>query len=304
MWFKNLALFRFSEAFGTTGDDLENQLATLAFRSCGSLESSTIGWIPPLQPGGDQLVHSANGFLMVCALKEEKVLPPAVLNSIVAERITEIEEKQQRPVRRKERENLRNEVLFELLPSALRFSRRTYAYIDPKGGWLIVDSGSSSTTDEFTAVLRRSLGSLPIVPPKTRENPVSVLTRWLAEKNNPADIVLESECDLRASDREKNTVRCKNQDLFAAEIQAHLDAGKECTKLALTWSERLSFTLDEELNIKRLRFLDLIQEKADAMDAQSKADLFDAQFSVMSLELAAFLPRFLELFGGEVAQTG
>jgi recombination associated protein RdgC len=304
MWFKNLALFRFSEPFGTTADDLENQLATLAFRSCGSLESSTIGWIPPLQPGGDQLVHAANGFLMVCAQKEEKVLPPAVINEMVAEKIADIEEKQQRPVRRKERENLRDEVLFQLLPAALRFSRRTYGYIDPKGGWLIVDSGSSGTTDEFTTVLRRSLGSLPIAPPKTRENSVSVLTRWLAEKNYPADIVLENECDLRASDQEKNIVRCKNQDLFAEEIQAHLNAGKECTKLALTWNDRLSFTVDEELTIKRLRFLDLIQEKADAVDTQSKADSFDTEFSIMTLELAAFLPRFLELFGGDAAQTG
>jgi recombination associated protein RdgC len=304
MWFKNLALFRFSEPFSTSEDELENQLATLAFRSCGSLELSTIGWVPPLHPGGGQLVHSTNGFLMICALKEEKVLPPAVVNEIVAERIMEIEEQQQRPVRRKERESLRDEVTFELLPRALSFSRRTYAYIDPKGGWLIVDSGSSNTADEFTALLRRSLGSLPVAPPKTRENPVSVLTRWLSEKNSPSDITLENECDLRASDQEKNIVRCKNQDLFSSEIQAHLEAGKECTKMALTWADRFTFIVDEDLNIKRLRFLDMILEQADEIDTEGKADLFDAHFSIMSLELAGFLPRFLELFGGEAAQTG
>ncbi|MGH8547738.1 MAG: recombination-associated protein RdgC, partial [Methylococcales bacterium] len=291
MWFKNLALFRFSEPFGITGDELENRLANLSFRSCGSLEYSTIGWVPPVQPGGDQLVHAANGFLMICALKEEKVLPPAVVNEIVAERIAEIEEKQQPAVRRKERESLRDQVTFELLPRALSFSRRIYAYIDPKGGWLVVDSGSSHATDEFTALLRRSLGSLPIAPPKTRKNPASVLTRWLAEKNIPPDITLENECDLRASDQEKNIVRCKGQDLFSREIKAHLDAGKECVKMALTWGDRFTFTVDEDLNIKRLRFLDLIQEQADEIDTQEKVDLFDACFAIMSLELAGFLPR-------------
>lgn len=304
MWFKNLALFRFSEPFKITEDELENQLATLSFRSCGSLELSTIGWVPPLQPGGDQLVHAANGFLMICAAKEEKVLPPAVVNEIVAERIAEIEEKQQRAVRRKERESLRDEVTFELLPRALSFSRRMYAYIDPKGGWLVVDSGSSGATDEFTTLLRRSLGSLPITPPKTRENPASVLTRWLSEKNSPPDIMLENECELRASDQEKNIVRCKGQDLFSTEIEAHLDAGKECVKMALTWGERFTFTVDEDLNIKRLRFLDLIQEQAEEIDSGGKTDMFDAHFAIMSLELAGFLPRFLELFGGEATQSG
>lgn len=302
MWFKNLALFRFSEPFAVTEDDFENQLSTLSFRPCGSLELSTIGWIPPLQPGGDQLVHSANGFLMVCACKEEKVLPPAVVNEIVEERIAEIEGKQQRSVRRKERESLRDEVIFELLPRALSFSRRTYAYIDPKGQWLVIDSGSSSTTDGFTELLRRSLGSLPIIPPKTRENPVSVFSRWLSEKNIPSDLTVENECDLRASDQEKNIVRCKGQDLFSNEIQVHLDAGKECVKLALTWNDRFTFTLDEDLNIKRLRFLDLVQEQAEEIDTQEKADLFDVHFAIMTLELAAFLPRFLELFGGEATQ--
>lgn len=299
MWFRNLALFRFTEAFTTSADELEEKLAALALRPLGSLELSTIGWIAPLQPGGHQLVHAANGFMMVCACKEEKVLPPAVVNEMVAQKIVEIEDQQGRAVRRKEREGLREQITFELLPRALSFTRRTYAYIDPRNGWLVVDSGSSSSTDELTELLRRALGSLPIKPPKTRENPVFVFTRWLTEKNLPAGITLESECDLRATQEERNVVRCKGQDLFSAEIQAHLDAGKECIKLAMTWADRFTFTVDEELNIKKLRFLDLIQEQADEVDTQHKADLFDVHFSIMSLEIANFLPNFLELFGGE-----
>ncbi|MGH8497651.1 MAG: recombination-associated protein RdgC [Methylococcales bacterium] len=299
MWFKNLALFRLSEPFRTAVDELDNQLAALAFRALGNLELSTLGWVPPLQPGGQQLVHAANGFLMICASKEEKVLPPAVVNEMLTEKIAAIESQQKRAVRRQERASLRDEITFDLLPRALSFTRRTYAYIDPKSGWLVVDSGSPNTTDELTELLRRSLGSLPITPPKTRENPVSVFTRWLARKDVPAGITLENECDLRSTQQERNIVRCKGQDLFSAEIQAHLDAGKECIKLAMTWADRFTFTVDEELNIKRLRFLNLIQEQADAVDTQEKSDLFDVHFSIMSLELAAFLPAFLELFGGE-----
>lgn len=299
MWFKNLALFRFTEAFSTSADELENRLATLAFRSCGSLELATFGWVPPLSPDGAQLVHSANGFFMLCAQKEEKVLPPAVINEIVSNRINEIEAKEQRSIRRKERESIKDEAIFELLPRALSFTRRTYAYIDPKGGWLVIDTASAAGAEEFTELLRRALGSLAITPPKTQDNPVAVFTRWLTEQSCPSDITLENECELRASEQEKNIVRCKNQDLFSTEIQTHLAAGKECTKISLSWNDRLYFFVDEELHLKRLRFLDLILEQAEDIDSESQADLFDTHFAIMSLELAGFFPRFLELFGGE-----
>jgi len=71
-------------------------------------------------------------------------------------------------------------------------------------------------------------------------------------------------------------------------------------KLAVTWSDRLSFMIDENLVIKRLKFLDLIQEKAAETETESEVDRFDVDFSIMSLELANFLPRLLELFGGGV----
>ena len=98
-------------------------------------------------------------------------------------------------------------------------------------------------------------------------------------------------------------MECKNHDLTAPEIQNHLEAGKEVVKLAVNWNERLGFVLDDSLGIKRLRFLDAVQEQAADVEADNEADRFDADFSIMSLELAAFLPRLLELFGGENTQS-
>ena len=73
--------------------------------------------------------------------------------------------------------------------------------------------------------------------------------------------------------------------------------------MALSWNDRLSFVLDDTLGIKRLRFLDLVQEQAADVEAADETERFDVDFSIMSLELSAFLPRLLELFGGESAQT-
>jgi len=49
-----------------------------------------------------------------------------------------------------------------------------------------------------------------------------------------------------------------------------------------------------------LRFADVLQEEA-ASSGEDAAARFDADFALMSLELAAFLPKLLEVFGGEEA---
>ena len=74
--------------------------------------------------------------------------------------------------------------------------------------------------------------------------------------------------------------------------------------LHIASEDRLSFVLDQRLTVKRLKFLDIVQEAAREVDAQSAAERFDADFAVMSLELARFLPRLVDAFGGEAPREG
>ncbi len=299
MWFKNLSIFRLTEEFTLAPADLELKLEQMAFRPCGSHEESTFGWTSPLGKSSEQLVHSANGFLMLCGKKEERVLPASVVNEMMQEKILETEEQQSRKLSKKERTAIKDELIFELLPRAFTFSNKTYAYIDPKGGWLIVDAASAKKAEDLLSSLRKSLGSLPAVPLNTIEKPVKVMTEWLVNNQPPDDIIIEDECELRAPEEAGGIIRCKRHDLSLPEIKNHLDTGKEVIKLAVNWADRLSFIIDENLAVKRLKFLDLIQDQVSDVDTDSEAAQFDVDFSIMSLELANFLPRLLEIFGGE-----
>ena len=235
---------------------------------------------------------------MLCLQQEEKILPPAVVNEQLVERLAEIEAREGRRPGKRERAELRDGLITELLPRAFSHRRRTHAYIDRERDWLIVDSASGRRTDDLTGLLRSTLGELPIVFPATGEAPSVVMTRWLADGATPDGITIEQECELRAIDEDGGIVRCRRQDLSVPEIQQHLVAGKQAMRLALRWEDRLSFTLDDRLGVRRLRFLDTVQERAEGIAADDAAQRFDADFSIMSLELAEFLPRLLELFGG------
>lgn len=299
MWFKNLSIFRLTEEFALTPVELEEKLDQIAFRPCGQHEEATFGWTAPLGKTSQQLVHAANGFMMICVKKEEKVLPAAVVNEMLQEKILEAEDQQGRKLAKKERAAIKDELIFELLPRAFTFSNKTYAYIDPKGGWIVVDAASAKKAEDLLSLLRKCLGSLPAVPLNTVDKPVAIMTDWLINNQPPADITIEDECELRSPEEEGGIIRCKRHDLSLPEIKNHLDTGKEVIKLAVSWADRLAFIIDENLAIKRLKFLDLIQEQVTDTETSSEAEQFDVDFSIMSLELANFLPRLLELFGGE-----
>lgn len=299
MWFKNLTIYQLSEPFTHSPEDLQQLLSNLAFQPCIAHQEFSYGWHSPVAQLPEQLLYTGNGFMLLCAKKQEKVLPTAVINELLTERITAEESQQARKLSKKEKTVLKEDLLFELLPKAFVLSKLSYAYIDTNQGWIIVDAASANKAEDLLGLLRKTLGSLPVAPLSSNNNPTSIMTEWLLNQHNPNDISIEDECELRSADDEAAIIRCKRQDLSHQEVINHLQNGKQVIKLAVTWADRLSFVLDENLAIKRLRFLDLIQEQAAEAEAESAVEQFDIEFSIMTLELQRFIPRLLEIMDGK-----
>lgn len=299
MWFKNLTLFRLVEPFSPTVEMLAERLERHVFQPCPSYQPSAAGWVPPLGRKAVDLVHSVAGKSLLCLRTEEKVLPVSVLNQVVVERIAGIEDQQRRPVRRREKQELRDQILQELLPRALTRNRHGYAYLDPTGGWLVVDSASPRGVEEITGLLRKTLDTLPIAPPKVKRSVTAVMTAWLTEGRAPTEFGLGDSCELRETGESGGIVRCRGQDLTGDEIGGHLAAGKQVTRLGLIWGGKVEFVLDEALVVRRLRFLDVVRESAALSRGDSPEAVFDAEFALMTGELTGLLPQLLDLFGGE-----
>ena len=233
---------------------------------------------------------------MLCARKQEKILPPAAINEIVEEKVLDFEANQARSVYRTEKRNIKEEVIHTLLPRALTRSFRIYAYFAPKQKLLIIDAASTNKAEEFLEHLRATLGSLPVVPLSCHNDAANIMTHWLKERA-PATFELDNECELQNPRESKNIIRCKNQELESTEVLSHLKAGKRVTQLALIWRNAIRFVLSEDFSIKRLRFEDIIQEQAEG-DADDNATRFDQDFAVMSLQLSEFVDELLQEFGG------
>ena len=302
MWFKNLQLFRLTQDFTLGVEALEARLASDTFTPCGSLQAETLGWVPPLGENTQALVHGAQGRFLLCAKREERILPADVVREEVEAKASDIAEQEARNVGRKERERIRDEVLQTLLPRAFTRSNRIYAYVDPKARWLIVDAAARKRAEEITVLLRKGLGTLPVVPPQVIQAPAAVMTHWLTHAPAAGFQVLE-EYELRDEGDAGAVIRCRNQPADSEEILGHLKAGKRVGKLALQFQERMTAVVHEDLSVKRLRFLEGVLEEADQTQTQDEAARMDADFVLMAGELEIFLTRLAEAFGG-IADPG
>jgi recombination associated protein RdgC len=298
MWFKNLRLYRFTQPFSLTHDQLADALAGHSFKPCGSLDPMRYGWVPPLGREGVEYVHSANGYMMICAKRQEKILPAAVVNEQLDERVAEISAAEARHVSRKERQELKDEVIFSLMPKAFTKSSLDFAYIAPREGLIVINAASAKRAEELLSALREALGSLGLIPVTPNHAPTQMMTHWLRSGELPAEFSLGEECELQGG-KDGRVIRCKNQDLTADEIMGHLNSGMFVSRLALTWKEAIHCLVDDQLAVKRLKFEDSVQERASDRNPESKAEEFDADFAIMTLELSAFIEALLAAFGGE-----
>lgn len=299
LWFKNLMVYRLNRDIPLSVDDMEKQLDAFSFSPCGSQDMAKTGWVSPMGSRSDALTHVNNGQILICARKEEKILPSPVIKQALEAKIEKLEAEQQRKLKKTEKDSLKDEVLHSLLPRAFSRFSQTFLWIDTVNNLIMVDCASAKKAEDTLALLRKSLGSLPVVP-LTLESPIELtLTEWVRSGDLPAGFALMDEAELKAILEDGGVIRCKKQDLVCDEIANHIEAGKLVTKLALDWQERIQLVLSDDGSLKRLKFSDTLREQNDDIDREDFALRFDADFILMTSELAALVSNLVEALGGE-----
>ncbi|HHT8826516.1 TPA: recombination-associated protein RdgC [Yersinia enterocolitica] len=299
LWFKNLMVYRLSREVSLSADEMEKQLSAFSFTPCGSQDMAKTGWVSPMGSHSDALTHTVNGQIVICARKEEKILPSPVIKQELQAKIERLEGEQHRKLKKTEKDSLKDEVLHSLLPRAFSRFNQTFLWIDTVNDLIMVDAASAKRAEDTLALLRKSLGSLPVVP-LTLENPIELtLTEWVRSKELPPGFALMDEAELKAILEDGGVIRCKKQDLFSDEIAVHIEAGKLVTKLTLDWQERVQLVLSDDGSLKRLKFSDTLREQNEDIDQEDFAQRFDADFILMTSELAALIKNLIEALGGE-----
>jgi len=297
MFFRNLTLFRFAETLPRSLKKLPSALDEHRLRPCGPMELATRGFVSPFGRESEELTHQIGAFILVTIGGEDRLLPSVVVNEELAARLAKIAQKQGRRVGAKERKQLKEEVISDLLPRAFIRPSRLSVYLDAEQGWLVVDTASRKAAEEAVNQFREAMGRFPAVPATAEESPRVLMTDWLIHGKLPKGLALADECELRDPAEAGALVRCRRQDLESDEVREHLKSGKQVFQLGLVFDERIGFVLGEDLVVRKLRFLDGVLDELDEDAAESPKAELDAQFALMSLELRRLLDNMHEWFG-------
>lgn len=303
MFFRNLTLFRFPEGIEKRFRKLDAQLGEHALRPCGPLELQTRGWVSPYGRGEEMFALEQGPLALLALGGEDKLLPTAVINQHVADKVEELEQQRGRPIGARERRKLKDDALTELLPRALARPSRLSGYLDLAQGWLVVDTSSRKAAEGFVSALRTAIGSFPAVGLEPEESPRALMTEWMIDAKLPAGFALGDECELKDPADNGAIVRCRRQDLAADEMREHLSSGKQVTQLALTFEERMRFVLDDTLTVRKFKLLDIAVEQLDKGDRDSAKAELDARFALLAGEVARLLAAIETTFGVPRPQT-
>ena len=305
MFFKNLLAYRLTQPLTVDAEGLQTALATKPAREPGTQELSTYGFIAPYGKGEESpLVYERNGYILIATRKATRQRPATVIREAVVKKVEAIEFEQQRKVYKKERDQLKDEIIQALMPHAFVRNSHTLAAIDLKAGLILVNTSSANTAEDLLSTLREVIGTLPVRPLTVKVSPAASMTEWVKTEEAPTDIYVLDSALLRDTHEDGGTITARGQDLTSDEIKLHLSTGKVVTQLALAYADKLSFVLDDKMVIRRLRFESILKDQADADGGDDADGQFASSFVLMMLTLNAFFGALVEALGGEEVPQG
>ena len=292
MWFKQVTPFRLPEL--PEKRYLDESLGNSWFTEPQGLDWFSEGFTHP-NAFTDLAVFEAQKTMLISLMREEKVLPGAAIKHKLDEQVVKIQTAEGRNVGRREKQELRETIIDDLLPKALIKSSRTYGLF--AGEWLFVDTANHRKAENLLTKLREALGGLPAQHPVTRQSPASLMTNWLLQGEAQGRFVLDSDVTLVGVGDVAPKVKISRKDLTAEDVVQHAKNGMTVTELGLVWNDRVAFIPTQDLTLKRIQWLDVVQEEAEGSCDDAESMAYATQL-LMAAALSAILGELVDLLGG------
>ncbi|XKM13908.1 recombination-associated protein RdgC [Orbaceae bacterium ac157xtp] len=296
LWFRNAIVYELNQDNLLDLSLLQKAVDAKPFTPCGNTDSTRSGWISPYgEQSENPLLININGNILLRLKKETKILPSPVIKQALQDKIEKQEIALNRKLKKSEKLSLKDEVYIDLLPRAFSKFQFYWLWIDTNKRRVIVDSGSFKQAEEILATLRKEMGQLSLKPFETEQPLDKLLTKWVRESLNCPPLILGEEVELSDAVEEKTTVKCKNQDLTSNEIFVHIDAGKQVNKIKLYDEQGLSFVINRDCTLKRIKFDGAILDKNEDFMPEEKDRKLEADFILMAESLSNTIDNVISI---------
>ena len=294
MFFKTATLFQLKEAVDF--DKLEAALPNFPLKEVGSQEAFSFGSMPLIRNSETWSLRS-NDCLLMRFGKEEKSLPSAVVREALEVKVAQIELLEGRKVGRKEKADMKEELIFTMRPTAYAKRSDVWMHIDSKAGFIAIYSTSANMIEQAFKHLQTMLGSFPMMPLQAQVSPSATMAHWLLINDLPASLETGATCDIQEPQTmDKAKIAFTNLEPLSDDVTRHLQQGMNVKSLALRWTDKLSFVLHDDLTIRKIKWDDAIKEAAFNDSQGGGLSDMDANFALASLTTHEFFTSLCAWF--------
>ena len=283
--FRNVRFYQIDSPWPDSEKALSDALETASFSPCGPLTERSSGFESVAPEAGDALARRVGGADLLRLRSQSRILPAAAVNEELEARIEDYRKRMQEDPTPREKRRMKAEVRDELMPKSMLKSDRVRGYVDIKTKTLGVEAAQPAAAERFTRRLQAAFGDL-VIKPLQFESPVSEFLTAMFLGDAPSSFALGRECRMRDAGDAGATVRWANFDLADPTIRRHVADGMHLTHLGLVYDNIMSFVLDENTVLTKLRFLGMDDAPDDELDAVAR---LDAEFVLFTGTLRALL---------------
>ncbi len=283
--FRNLRFYKIENVWPDSEEALSTALEQAAFEPCGPFTERSSGFMPITPDISDALARRVSGADLIRLRSQSRVLPAGVINEELETRIEEFRERAKEEPSPRDKRRMKSEAKDELMPKAMLKSDKIWGYVDLKEKVLGIDAALPSVNERFLRRLSAGVAGAQFMP-LTFKKPVEDLLTRILLGNAPANFAIGRECRMQDTGDAKSKVRWTDFDLNDNAIRNLIADGLKLTHLAVVYDNVLSFVLDENGVITKLRVLGM---NDDDTEFESALERMDAEFVLTSGLLRHFL---------------
>ncbi|WP_174864131.1 recombination-associated protein RdgC [Comamonas jiangduensis] len=270
--------------FGIKQEALADKLQASVFQECPPTRMRSWGFVPVAD--GDHLVLPfKNGFAFRVRI-DEKQIPASVINQKVNEAAERIKELDNRTPGKKERAEIKDEVLMELAKQAFPRTAIITCFYQQTTGYLIVPTTSKKLADIIVTSLVHAAGSVKTETIHVSDVKHGLTTRLQAWANGNDDAFgVFQPCAEAALKQGERKINIKMGSLRGAEtgIKEALAASFEVMSMGFTHDGETEFRLTHDFKLKGIECSHTDSEDEEEVSFYSQATLeVDAVSSIIT----------------------
>jgi len=260
MWLRQFHVFSISFNFA---QDLAPFLPEQALTPCAPHSRSSFGW-KSVAP--DKFSETIQSYSYCYFGKEERILPQSVINHMVENKAAELSSSRGFPLKRHEKQQLKQDTEFDLLPKAFCVQKQQIILFDDTRQRMFIQASSQQQLDLIITTIQKTVQkSIEITPIVPKDDFMFNWQQWLKEPSTlPHFLQLSDRLSFVDEDNQRKQIKCQGYNWEEDCAENWIKQGLIPSEISFVWREMIQFNLNPSLGFKRVVPLPTLKEQIDS----------------------------------------